>query len=81
MITPLDLNVEWMTPDKDDLTYFNFNTRTARSSSTKVREKIQHKDGILPICFLDREKVAKVFFRFVLIFRKLDLMSKQVPAL
>ena len=36
VFSPLDLTTQWLTPTRDDLTYFNFNTNTSHSTATKV---------------------------------------------
>ena len=32
----LDLTRDWLVPNKDDLTFYNFNTHSAHSTPTKV---------------------------------------------
>ena len=39
VLSPFDLRRDWITPTKDDLTFFNFSTINARSTSTKVKGK------------------------------------------
>ena len=34
--TPFDLVSRWLVPNKDDITYYNFTSNTARSNPTKV---------------------------------------------
>ena len=36
VLSPFDLHRHWITPTKDDLTFFNFSTNNARSTSTRV---------------------------------------------
>ena len=38
----LDLTRDWLIPNKDDLTFYNFNTHSAHSTPTKV-----HIQGLL----------------------------------
>ena len=35
-LAPFDLTRDWLTPTKDDITFFNFATNVARSNSTLV---------------------------------------------
>ena len=42
----LDLTRDWLIPNKDDLTFYNFNTHSAHSTPTKVHMIISTYQGM-----------------------------------
>ena len=54
VVSPFDLHRHWITPTKDDLTFYNFHTNIARSNATKVGDYKEIK-SLLTIIFFPKD--------------------------